>query len=350
MTRWHGTTKLIGFFPTAAPTARARLRLADVAGDVGVGGGAAHRDAQQRLPHPHLEVGADQHHAKRPVLAPELLVEDARAERRGARGILDVSRPRPAAAHIGDRGLFLAGVGEREPAEAAIRRHHQRGAEQGGMEAIVNRQAFAAGFPFAGRHRLVGDEQVVQASGAGQADLVGGVEHARGIAQQIARAVEGERLQERFRRQPGPAAEQVVQLGRRDAGGFGDLFDLRLRAPVAADVSDGAAHDVVIGGGGGQRHGIGYSFGREHGGLHHVALHLGRQGRQAHPISDPKRSPVSARAGPRPAPSTARRQSFPAPSARGSRRPETCARATPETISAGRTPRWSRGRAWSRAD
>ena len=126
------------------------------------------------------------------------------------------------------------------------------------MEAVVDRQAFAAGLPFAGRHRLVGDEQVVQPAGAGQADLVGGVEHARGIAQQIARAVERQRLQERLRRQPGPAAEQVMQFGRRDAGGFGDLLDLRLLAPVAADVGDGAAHDVVVGGGGasGARSGI----------------------------------------------------------------------------------------------
>ena len=158
------------------------------------------------------------------------------------------------------------------------RRHHQRGAERRGMEAVVDGQAFAAGLPFARRHRLVGDEQVVQPAGAGQADLVGGVEHARGIAQQLARAVERERLQERLRRQPGPAAEQMVQLGRRDAGGFGDLLDLRLRAPVASDVSDGAAHDVVVGGGGWtaaprseMRSGESMAC------LHHVALHLGRQ-------------------------------------------------------------------------
>jgi len=41
----------------------------------------------------------------------------------------------------------------------------------------------------------MGDEQIVQPAGAGQADLVGGVEHARGIAQQGARAVERERLE-----------------------------------------------------------------------------------------------------------------------------------------------------------
>ena len=100
----------------------------------------------------------------------------------------------------------------------------------------------------------MGDEQIVQPAGAGQADFVGGVEHARGVAQQLPRAVERERLQERLRRQPGPAAEQVMQFGRRDAGGLGDGFDFGLLAPMAADMADGAAHHVVIGGRSSQRH------------------------------------------------------------------------------------------------
>ena len=51
---------------------RARgLRRADLARDVRIGRGAAHRDLQQRLPDPHLEIGADQHDAQRPVGAPQ---------------------------------------------------------------------------------------------------------------------------------------------------------------------------------------------------------------------------------------------------------------------------------------
>ena len=165
--------------------------------------------------------------------APQLRVEDARGERRGAR-----ASPRhssPSASGAACRRARPAPRRDRRTRgrKPARRRHHQRGAERRGMEAVGDRQAFAAGLPFAGRHRLVGDEQVVQPARAGQADLVGGVEHARGIAQQLARAVERQRLQERLRRQPGPAAEQVMQFGRRDAGGFGDLLDLGLRAPVA---------------------------------------------------------------------------------------------------------------------
>ena len=177
-------------------------------------------------------------------------VEDARGERRGDRLVLHVGRLHPAAAHVGEHRLLLAGIAEGEARKPARRRHHQRDAERRGVEAIGDRQAFAAGLPFARRHRLVGDEQVVQPAGAGEADLVGRVEHARAIAQQLARIVERDRLQEGLRRQPGPAAEQVVQLVRRHADRMRDLLDLGLRAPVLGNVGDGAAHDgvVVIGG------------------------------------------------------------------------------------------------------
>ena len=64
--------------------------------------------------------------------------------------------------------------------------------------------------------------------------------------------IEREGLQEGLRRESGPAAEQVVQFGRRDAGRFRDRVDLGLRrASCSRDVRDGAAHDVVIGGCGG---------------------------------------------------------------------------------------------------
>jgi hypothetical protein len=61
--------------------------------------------------------------------------------------------------------------------------------------------------------------------------------------------VEGERLQKRLRRQPAPAAEQMMQVGGGYAGGLSNGVDFRLRPPMATDVGDGAAHDVVVGGG-----------------------------------------------------------------------------------------------------
>ena len=53
----------------------------------------------------------------------------------------------------------------------------------------------------------------------------------------------------------------MVQLGWCDAGGFGDGVDLGLLAPVLADVADGAAHHVVIGGGGIEQREIGNAIG-----------------------------------------------------------------------------------------
>ena len=140
------------------------------------------------------------------------------------------------------------------------------------MKAEVNLQAFAAGLPFARRHRLVGDEQVVQAAGTGQAHRVGGVEHARGVAQQLPGAVERQRLQEGLGGEARPAAEQVMQLGRRDARGLGDGLDFGLLAPMAADMADGAAHHVIIGGRNGERGRVGDTVGRQHGCLHRLLL------------------------------------------------------------------------------
>jgi hypothetical protein len=114
------------------------------------------------------------------------------------------------------------------------------------MEAVVDDETFAAGFPFAGRHRLVGDEEVVQAAGTGKADLVARIEHARRIAQQAPRVVERDRLQERLRRQAGPAAEQVVQVCHRNADRVCDGFDFGLRAPLLRDEGDRIADDRVI--------------------------------------------------------------------------------------------------------
>ena len=65
-TRWQGTTKLIGFLPTAAPTARDAVGrpiwLATLDRS-----SPCRRDPEQRLPDLHLEIGADQHHPHRPL-------------------------------------------------------------------------------------------------------------------------------------------------------------------------------------------------------------------------------------------------------------------------------------------
>ena len=76
-----------------------------------------------------------------------------------------------------------------------------------------------------------------------------------------------------------------MQIGGVDAGGVGDGLDLRLRAPIAADMGDGAAHDVVIRRRGRQRGEFGEAIGQ---GCFHGHAHdryLGRRKATSHPIS-----------------------------------------------------------------
>ena len=64
---------------------RARgLGCADFRGEVGVGGRAAEGHGQKRLPHPHLEVGADEHDTQRVVGPPGARLENAARKRGGA--------------------------------------------------------------------------------------------------------------------------------------------------------------------------------------------------------------------------------------------------------------------------
>ena len=75
----------------------------------------------------------------------------------------------------------------------------------------------------------MGDEEIVQPARPGQAGVERGIEHAGGVPQQALGVIERQRLHERLWRQPGPAAEQMVQFVRRDAGGIRHRLDGRLR-------------------------------------------------------------------------------------------------------------------------
>jgi hypothetical protein len=92
-------------------------------GDVRIGDEAAHGDLHQRFPDPHLPIGTDQHHAQRLTRLPLRLIEDALGDDRGAGAVLDVSGPRPARLHVGERGGFLAGIGKSEARQSALGRH-----------------------------------------------------------------------------------------------------------------------------------------------------------------------------------------------------------------------------------
>ena len=191
------------------------------------------------------------------------------ASRGRAVPVLDINGIRPAPLHVGERGLFLAGIGERQTRQAAAARDHDRGPERRGMETVAQRHAGAAVLPLTGRHRLVGDEQVVQPARARQTGVEGGVEHAGGIAQQAFGVIQRQRLHERLRRQSGPAPEQMMQFIRRDAGGLRHRLDGRLRAPVLRDEGYCPPHRVVVA----QRGVLGSRFGEAvliHGKVHHA--------------------------------------------------------------------------------
>ncbi len=92
--------------------------------------------------------------------------------------ILDERRPRPALLHVGESRALLARIGEGQAGETAVAGDHDGGAERGGMKAVTQRHAGAACLPFAGRHRLVRHEQVMQPTGAGQAAVECRIQHA----------------------------------------------------------------------------------------------------------------------------------------------------------------------------
>src|SRR5262245_30964479 len=130
------------------------------------------------------------------------------------------------------------------------------------MEPVSDGQAFTARLPFAGRHRFVGDEQVVKPARTRQADLVSGVEDACRGAQKFARAVKRKCLQKSFWRQSAPATKQVMQVGRGYAGRMSDRVDLRLGSPVPANMRDRAAHNVVVRGRSRKRRELGETIGQ----------------------------------------------------------------------------------------
>ena len=160
-----------------APDRRAdrprRLWRADMSGRPPNRWWRAQRNAQQRLPDAHLEIRADEHDPQRRRRAP-----CARCRRRGARRAAVASASSTKRA-CGQRRRMSASaaaspavVDEADAGEPARRDHHERLAEGRGMEAVAQLEARAAALAFARAHRLVRHEEVVQATGARQAELV----------------------------------------------------------------------------------------------------------------------------------------------------------------------------------
>ncbi len=162
----------------------------------------------------------------------------------------DELRPRPAPRHVRQRRGPVAVVDEAEAGDAARGRHHDRLAERRGVEAVAQDEVVAA--IVAGRQRLVRDEQVVQPARTRKPDVVGRVEHAGGIAQKLAGALDGDRLQERLRRQAGPTLEHMLEVGGRQSHLGRDLLDRGLVAPAGREEFDRAPDGGVVGAFGGK--------------------------------------------------------------------------------------------------
>ena len=221
-------------------------RPADMGGDVGIGGGGAERQLEQGLPDAELEIRADHDDPERPVRSPGRRIEDAPCRRLGGLDILDVSCARPARLHVGERRRLLARIGKGEAGKPAVGDHDQRGAEGRGVEAVAHGEPLAACLVGARRHRLVADEEIVQPAGAGEADLIGGVEHRGRISQKRAGVIQRQGLNEALGRQAGPAGEQALQGERLHADMGGDALQRRLLAPAPGDEGDRAADDLVV--------------------------------------------------------------------------------------------------------
>src|SRR5258705_4762762 len=92
----------------------------------------------------------------------------------------------------------------------------------------------------------MGDEEIVQASGPGETDRIGGIKDARPVTQQLAGVIERNRRHEFLGRESGPTAEQMVQFVGRDAAGVGDRLDVWLGSPMLRDEGDGASNQRIV--------------------------------------------------------------------------------------------------------
>ena len=256
ITRWQGISQEIGLAATAPPTARALLRQPERLGERLVGGDPAGGYAQQRLPHLELEIGAadgEPHRvaarrprleaARRPCLeaARRPRLEDARRNRGGGVRVLVEACGGPAALEFGADGLNVGvgvAVGETEGADAAPGPSDEAGAEGARMHAPGDVDPGPAALEGAGAHRLVGDEEVVQARGAGKPRVVSRIEDRGGGFELRPGIVQRQELAEALGRDARPAPEQALEMMGVEAGLARHLVEPRLIAEVFLQIED----------------------------------------------------------------------------------------------------------------
>ncbi len=149
----------------------------------------------------------------------------------------------PAPAQPG-HGLHLVRH-ELRRAHAARGARHQHRAEAAGLHAPFDRQPGAAVAVFARRHRFQRHEQIVQASAAGQAQLMR--QRQQGLfAQPRLGRLAGQMLQKTLGADPGPTGEQALQARFRQMQRVGQLGQFRLALGIRHQIADGVADTTVV--------------------------------------------------------------------------------------------------------
>ena len=99
-----------------------------------------------------------------------------------------------------------------QPADPARGNGHQRLAERGIVEAVMDVETMPFKPVFAGRDRFEGDKMIMQARRAAQTAFAAGLRQRHGMVKQSFGVVERQRLQEAFGRNARPAAEQALKM------------------------------------------------------------------------------------------------------------------------------------------
>ena len=92
----------------------------------------------------------------------------------------------------------------------------------------------------------MGDEQIMQPAGARKTQFVARVKQWQIAGKQPLGVIEGNGLQKRLGRKPGPAGEQFLQLRRRLSNRIGERIEIGLILPVFGDQFDHPAHGLIV--------------------------------------------------------------------------------------------------------
>ncbi len=207
-----------------------------------VTGGFAGLDGQKRPPHLALPWRSIERQREffRPCRG-----EDALGPLASDRVVTSVFSGRIAGLQIG-KTTFDIRIGEGHGGQAARCDQHDGIAEWRWRDTPGELQACPATLGVTRRHRLMGDEQVVQTPGPRQTRLESCIEHAGTVFQRLAGGVMGQCPDEFFRRDTDPARKDPLKMVRRKTGRPGGPVEVRMVPPIITQKSQGTGNAVII--------------------------------------------------------------------------------------------------------